>query len=163
MTSDSYGNMRANDADREAVRAQLADAHAEGRLTWEEFDARVSAVLTSQTYGQLAELTSDLPARFPPTQAVQHYPGLPASQRTNGLAIASMVCGFAQVFIWGFGALAAVILGHLAMRQIRQTGEQGSAMAVIGLALGYLGLAFTLLVVVGLVAAAATGPGLVSP
>ncbi len=144
MTAGSYGNMRATEADREAARTQLTDAHAEGRLTWEEFDARISAVLSSQTYGQLAELTADLPAKVP-GQAMSRFPGIPAQQRTNKFAIVSLVCGVCG-FVPVFGSLAAVILGHLARGQMRHTGEEGQAMAIIGLVFGYLGLAGWILV-----------------
>lgn len=66
---------------------------------------------------------------------------------TDGLAIASFVtapCGL---------GLIPVILGHLALTRIRATGAQGSAFAIVGLVLGYLTLAVTVLVVIAVVAA----------
>ena len=59
----------------------------------------------------------------------------PRPARTNGLAIATLVLG-----LCGF-ALLPVILGHIALRQIRTSGEGGAALAVVGLVLGYLALA----------------------
>lgn len=156
MTAGSFGNMRANDSDREAVRAQLADAHAEGRLSWEEFDARTSALLSSQTYGQLAELTADLPAKVP-GQALDHYAALPGRHGTNGMAVASLVCGICG-FVPFVGSVPAVILGHASLRQMRRTGEHGQAMAVIGLVFGYVGLVFWLLAVAVGFAFAGGGP-----
>ena len=50
---------------------------------------------------------------------------------TNTLAILALV--FAFVF-----PLAAIVLGHLAKKQIRQTGEQGEGLATAGLVLGYI-------------------------
>ena len=57
--------MRASDADREAVAAKLRDHYAEGRLTQEELDERVSVALTAKTFGELRTLTTDLPGPAP--------------------------------------------------------------------------------------------------
>jgi hypothetical protein len=79
-------------------------------------------------------------------------PGYPAT-RTNGLAIAALVCGIAQfVGFWLLGTIPAIILGHMARKQIRQTGEQGAGMATAGLVLGYIGVALTALFVILIVA-----------
>ncbi|GAA5023070.1 DUF1707 domain-containing protein [Actinopolymorpha pittospori] len=52
---------RASDADRDAVVARLQDALADGRIDFEEFDKRMSAVTESRTFGALTPLTADLP------------------------------------------------------------------------------------------------------
>jgi len=79
-------------------------------------------------------------------------PGYPATQ-TNGLAVAALVCGLAQLIAGIFTGVPAIILGHIARRQIRQTGQQGAGMALAGLILGYLGVGLTVLVVIGIIAA----------
>jgi hypothetical protein len=56
---------------------------------------------------------------------------------TNTLAILALV--FAFIF-----SPAAIVMGHLAKRQIRQTGEQGEGMATAGLWLGYIFTGLTL-------------------
>lgn len=82
-------------------------------------------------------------------------PGYPAG-KTSGLAIASLVCGIIQfVFLGILASIPAIILGHLARRQIRQTGERGAGMAMAGLVLGYIGVALTIIVVIAVIAAAA--------
>jgi hypothetical protein len=53
--------MRASDADREGVSARLRDAHAEGRLSMEEFGERLDATYAARTLGELATVTRDLP------------------------------------------------------------------------------------------------------
>ncbi|MCW3842092.1 DUF4190 domain-containing protein [Micromonospora yasonensis] len=59
-------------------------------------------------------------------------PGAPPRPRgPNTLAILSLV--FAFVF-----APAGIVLGHLAKRQIRQTGEEGDQLATWGLILSYV-------------------------
>ena len=52
--------MRASDADREIVRALLADAYADGRLTREEYDDRLNTLYGSRTLGDMPSLVSDL-------------------------------------------------------------------------------------------------------
>jgi hypothetical protein len=58
-------------------------------------------------------------------------PGYGMPMPTNTLAILALV--FAFVF-----SPAAIVMGHLAKKQIRQTGEQGEGMATAGLWLGYI-------------------------
>ena len=54
------GNLRASDADRDAVAEVLHAAYAEGRLTIDEHADRVSAVLAAKTFAELAPVTEDL-------------------------------------------------------------------------------------------------------
>ena len=78
--------MRASDAEREAVTARLRDHYAEGRLTQDELDERVSAALTAKTFGELRTLTTDLPgpAAVPPrTAARPSWDGPPPWRRRH--------------------------------------------------------------------------------
>jgi hypothetical protein len=72
------------------------------------------------------------------------------SQRvdTSVLAIISLIAGILGIFL--FGSLIAVVCGHLARAEIRRKPGQleGDGLAVAGLVLGYIGLAFTLLIVI---------------
>jgi hypothetical protein len=77
----------------------------------------------------------------------QPYAGM--SAQPKGLSIASMCCGIAVYA--GFGVIllpqiAAVILGHMALRRE----PSGRGLAIAGLVMGYVGLALTVLVLVGL-------------
>ncbi|GAA0386844.1 hypothetical protein Acor_25560 [Acrocarpospora corrugata] len=54
--------MRASDGDRERVAAALREHMVEGRLDVDEFNERLEQVYKSRTYGELAVVTSDLPA-----------------------------------------------------------------------------------------------------
>jgi hypothetical protein len=62
MTDDR--RMRASDADRETAVAVLRDASAVGRLRPEEFYQRVNLAYTAMSWGQLDELTADLPVAW---------------------------------------------------------------------------------------------------
>lgn len=69
---------------------------------------------------------------------------VPAPPRTNTCAILALVFG-----ILG-GSVVAVVLGHVALSQIRRTGDQGRGMAIAGLVLGYFWIAVVIAYVVAL-------------
>jgi hypothetical protein len=151
MTAGGFGQMRASDRDRDTANSLLQAAYAEGRLTKDEYDDRSGRALSAQTYGQLQVLTADLPGHA--LGAQQQMPlQYPVPRRTNGLAVASLACGIGQLLFWFVAAIPAVVLGHMARRQIRQTGEDGDGMAVAGLVLGWIGIGLTVLFVAGVVA-----------
>ena len=64
---------------------------------------------------------------------------------TNGLAIASLICAFIV-------PLVGVILGHIALSQIKQTGQEGRGLAIAGLVIGYAYIALALIFVCGIFA-----------
>jgi hypothetical protein len=55
--------IRASDADRETVVTTLREAYMAGRLTMDEFDERMSSAYGGRTYGDLRQLTVDLPVQ----------------------------------------------------------------------------------------------------
>jgi hypothetical protein len=63
------------------------------------------------------------------------YTGYASGPVTPGVNVMSIVALVAAFFV----PLAAVICGVISLRQIRESGEQGKPMAVIGLVLGALG------------------------
>jgi len=140
--------MRATDADRDSVHSLLQAAYADGRLTWEEFDSRSTSLMQAKTYDDLGALTADL------RQPVPYRPGSnPAARsRTNAMAVASLACGIGQIFFWFVAGVPAIVFGHVARRQIRETGEAGDGMALAGLILGYLGVIGPLLAIIAGVA-----------
>jgi hypothetical protein len=141
--------MRATDADRESVHGLLQTAYADGRLTWDEFDQRSSSLMQAKTYDQLGALTADL------RQPVPYRPGVNpvVVPRTNQMAVASLVCGLCQVFFWFVAGVPAIVFGHVARRQIRQSGEAGGGMALAGLIMGYVGVLVPLIALIAAVAA----------
>ena len=94
-----------------------------------------------------------------PTHAPQGWPPGPpapppaASRPYNQLAIAALICAVGQLMFWFIAGIPAVILGHMARRQIRQTHENGDGLALAGLILGYIGLGVALAVVIAGIAA----------
>jgi uncharacterized membrane protein len=132
--------MRASSADRERAVDVLKAGFAEGRLTQDEYNDRMGQAYSARTYGELATLTADLPAGVMPAWPVQAYQA--PSTSTNSMAIASMVLGVAEFFTVGLTAIPAVVCGHIARRQIRQTTERGDGLATSGLVLGYMAIIF---------------------
>ncbi len=160
MTPAGDGRLRASTADRERAVDVLKAGFAEGRLTKDEYDARVSHAYAARTYADLAMVTADLPGGQMVAPYGQPYmqPYVPVGRRTNPMAIASLVCGLAQPFTGGLTMIPAVILGHVARSQIRRTGEDGSGLATAGLVLGWVGIGVVVLVIL-LVATIAAGHG----
>jgi hypothetical protein len=69
-------------------------------------------------------------------------------RRTNPLAIASLCLGIGQVIAWILTGIPAIVLGFMALKQIRQTGEDGRGMAIAGIVLGFVGIiALALLII----------------
>jgi uncharacterized protein DUF1707 len=66
--------IRVSDADREQVTARLREHFAEGRLTSEELDERISAALGAKTYGDLRRVMTDLPNPSPVPPQVRPAP-----------------------------------------------------------------------------------------
>jgi hypothetical protein len=62
-------HLRAADSDRAVVAEALGEHMSAGRLTVAEFDERLSRAYAAKTFGDLAELTADLPSLTPAKQA----------------------------------------------------------------------------------------------
>lgn len=60
-------------------------------------------------------------------------PGVLPTERVNLLAATALVTAFVL-------SIPAVVMGHIALAQIRRSGERGWALAVTALVLGYLGV-----------------------
>lgn len=155
MAAAAHGGIRASDQDRDRAAEVLKTGFAEGRLTKDEYDEHLSRIYEARTVGDLATLTSQLPGGG---AALLPVPAGPP--RTNPMAVGSMICGVAEFFTFGLTSIPAVILGHAARGQIRQTGEAGAGLAMTGLILGWLAVALWLLFWAGvLVAGVAFGHG----
>ncbi|MEE3157100.1 hypothetical protein ASB58_04200 [Pseudomonas abyssi] len=75
---------------------------------------------------------------------------------TSSLAIVSLVAGILGLFF--FGSIIAIICGHIARSQIKESkgAQSGDGMALSGLILGYIGVAIWALwlIFAGVIAAA---------
>lgn len=97
-----------------------------------------------------------LAPQYPTHQYPAQYPAQPyaPARPTSGLAVTSLITGIAGiVFSWTFVALlasiAAVITGHMALKQTRSNpAVAGRGMAIAGLIMGYAGLTIIALLIV---------------
>lgn len=95
-------HLRAADSDRAAVATTLGRAMSEGRLTVAEYDERLARAYASRTFGELAELTADLPST-PPRPA-------PGRSAHPAPVCGSRGYGHLQQVQWGSWASTAVIV-----------------------------------------------------
>jgi len=145
--------MRAADADRDRVVELLKLAYSEGRLSKDEYDGRLEIALSARTYADLDQIVTDLP--------VPRAATVTPVAKTNGFAIASLVCGLAQFMFGPLATIPAIVLGHVARGQIRRTGERGAGLALAGLMLGWVAVILGIvLIVVGLAVSAGMNGGM---
>ena len=62
----------------------------------------------------------------------------------NTLAVVSLASA-----VTGFGGLLSVITGHVSLAQLKSSGENGKALATVGLVLGYLQIILGIIFLVG--------------
>ncbi len=140
MAASGAGGLRASDADREHAVEVLNTAFAEGRLPKDDYDTLVGHAYSAHTRADLEQVTAQLPGG-----GLALYTA--ARPGTNQLAVASLACGVGQVLVGPLGTIPAIVLGHMAHRQIRRTGEEGAGLATTGLVLGWVGAGLTVLAV----------------
>jgi Domain of unknown function (DUF1707) len=99
---------RTSYADRDAVIERLRVAAGDGRLDPDELDARIEAATAAKTFGQLARLTTDLPAPAPLPRGRAPWMGGVLSALVPGLG--SAVNGFWRNALVIFGAWFAIML-----------------------------------------------------
>lgn len=84
----------------------------------------------------------------------------PVHRTTSPLAVVSLIFGIATwCMLPVVGAIVAIVCGHLARGEIRraQGALEGDSLAVVGLVLGYVQLAFGLILVLFAIAALVLG------
>ncbi|WP_394553363.1 DUF4190 domain-containing protein [Agromyces sp. MMS24-JH15] len=103
------------------------------------FDLTAWAGLVGLVAVALGVISIPLARRAPATSQGAVAPAGLGAGRTNGLALASIIV------VW-FSSIVGLILGHVALSQIRKTGEDGRGMAVTAVSVGWV---FTALSVIG--------------
>ena len=112
--------------------------------------------------GNLADFVTVCPYCSVP-QPVPQMGGAPQGSdpppQNSNKAIASLVCGV--LFMCAPASIAAIILGHLALADIKRTAGRmaGHGMAIAGLVLGYVGVGLTAIYIVFMVFAFRTTMG----
>ncbi len=134
--------IRTSDADRERVTTRLRDHFAEGRLTREELDERVTAALSARTFGELRRVMADLPEPAPVLPQARTLPRPAYRRRGPGLLPLAALLVLAAVLVSGGGwvllaflqvflvfalvvGLGAVFAAHRFRRRMRRHWELG--------------------------------------
>ncbi len=116
----------------------------------------------------------DYPAGYPPLPPPVYpqghgyptgYPGYPPYDPyhlgrppgTNGKAIAALVCALAGLMFCGLPSIAGLILGIIAMRECRRTGQDGYGLALAGTIVGGLVVALFVLYLLFMIGVAVSG------
>jgi hypothetical protein len=94
------------------------------------------------------------PGTIPPMNSAASNPygspmGVPQTGATNTMAILALVFGIG-------GGWLGILFGHMALSQIRRTGEQGRGLALAGLICGYIGASITIIVIIVLIVVSVT-------
>jgi hypothetical protein len=148
-------SVRASDADRERIVEQLRRHTADGRLSIDEFEERMAAAYAARTYGELAQLTRDLPVDLaaraqsagggpsdavPPWASAGRYPNPNTTGQANPGDIVGALVGAAMDW-----KLQKHELRHQlrARRHELRSARRGQAPAVAALA-GWAGLSVLL-------------------
>jgi len=109
--------------------------------------------------GQVSYTVAGYPVGYQsPEPAAGYPPGYPSAgyplepRRTNGLAVASLVCACAGIipFLFGLPCVLGIIFGFVARSQIRNArgAQEGNGMALAGIIVGFGVIALFILAVV---------------
>ena len=112
------GYMLASHADRDQTIDVLKAAFAQGRLTKDEFDARIGHALAARNYAQLAAVTAGIPPAAPP-------PRRPPRQRMSYVAR------------WGASGVITPTILAAAFAFFSMPGDRGYGVVTLVVAFGY--------------------------
>ncbi|KAB2376874.1 protein kinase domain-containing protein [Actinomadura montaniterrae] len=87
----------------------------------------------------------------PPTQApaAGPRPNPYAKPSYNHASIYALTCGLVGLISCGLTSIPAIVAGHIAWARVRRSGQRGLGFAITGISLGWLMVAFWLLVLLG--------------
>lgn len=84
-----------------------------------------------------------------PTRPPHHAPPPQGRPPVNSLAIYAVSMGAVGLITCGLPSIPAIVAGHMAWARLRRNGERGLGLAVTGIALGWIMVAFWALVAFG--------------
>ncbi|MFG2014320.1 protein kinase domain-containing protein [Actinomadura geliboluensis] len=132
--------------DPSAMRSLAVLLNGQGRTaeaeSWTRYADAIAA--RSAVYGQ--QHTGHHGHQTPPPHPYAAPPGKPPM---NSLAIYAVSMGAVGLITCGLPSIPAIIAGHLAWVRVRRSGERGLGLAVTGIALGWIMVAFWALVAFG--------------
>ncbi|NUR71259.1 MAG: DUF4190 domain-containing protein [Hamadaea sp.] len=79
------------------------------------------------------------------------------ARKTNGLAVASLVTSIVALNFCFPATIVGAIMGHIARRRIKETGEDGEGLALGGIVVGWIGFGITVAAIALIIILAASG------
>jgi hypothetical protein len=126
-----HADLRASQAGREDAIEALKAAYVAGRLTEDEFEARVGQAFTAQTHADLAALTADIPAgpvAAPPAGIPDRVVAGSSAAIIAAAALGgALLIGGSALILWAItmaGALVFIVSVLLYARQERRSRRQ---------------------------------------
>jgi hypothetical protein len=98
--------LRASDSDRDRVLDMLKAAFVQGRLTKDEFDARIGQTLSSRTWGDLRALTDDIPAW--PLPRIVHKPARPPTSQPTHAVVKAVACAIVALSAFALAGMPGI-------------------------------------------------------
>ena len=89
--------------------------------------------------------------QYQPPQNQQPYGGAPAARGYNTMAIVAFILAF-------FVNVVGIILGFVALSQIKKTGEQGRGLAIAAVIIGFAEIVIGIIFFIAIVAIVAANP-----
>ncbi|MEO3827282.1 protein kinase [Actinomadura sp. B10D3] len=117
----------------------------------------------AESWNRYADAIAARPAAYPQQQQPAGYHGQPtqpphqyaagyhphAKPPMNSLAIYAVSMGAVGLITCGLPSIPAIVAGHMAWVRLRRSGERGMGLAVTGIALGWIMVAFWALIAFG--------------
>ena len=126
------------------------DQYAQGQYTQPQYPQDQYAQ-AQYPLGQFAQAQYP-PGQFPPTgYGSPGYPyAIAPASRTNGMAIASLICAIGGVFFLGIPSILGIVFGFVSRSQIqRSNGTQtGNGLALAGIIVGFCVVAVGILILI---------------
>jgi hypothetical protein len=140
------GNQQLGPFTEAEIKAQLASGaiSLQDQVWWQGQSGWVP--LSQTPYGGTGNPPLPTTPVIPGAAASPHW--TPPVQSTSNLAIWSLVCGCLSLLCGVFASIPAIILGHLALGDIKKTSRPGRGLALAGLIIGYI---MTVLGIIGIV------------
>ncbi|UOR02628.1 DUF4190 domain-containing protein [Leucobacter allii] len=104
-----------------------------------------------QPYAQPGQYPQPQYQAQPPVAPQPQYLQQPAyyavAAPTNVLATLSLIASIVGFFSFAILSIAGIVMGHISLSQIKRRGENGRGMAIAGLIIGYIGVAFWIVLI----------------
>jgi hypothetical protein len=116
------------------------------------YPQRAPSIYPGQTRATPAAVGEPYGGQTPPQSYVAYAPYLVPGKKTNGLAIASLVCACVGIpfFVFVVPAVFGVIFGLVGRSQIRRSAgtQGGDGLALAGIIVGFAGITFFIILIV---------------